>query len=294
MNGVPTFGEYIRQRRTIANLTRPQLAWLANLSVPYLTKIEGGANPSRRVVESLGTALELRAVEFEYALTLAEGPFPRGTPDHPTATDLEYLHLLNPKIAAYISGTLDVLAVNAAHAETFPQLDPGTNYVEWLLLNPVARTVLVDWESETRQTLGMFRMLLARHGPDQHTSRIIENCTASPEFEAMWRDESLSSERRDRSKVVRDPKTLAITELRMNIWRTSSTLQSWMLVVGAGVDQPMAVTRPVLREMPKASRAINADETRELSPERPNMNASLREQAPTQPLQQIISNQSEG
>ncbi|WP_067567054.1 helix-turn-helix domain-containing protein [Nocardia acidivorans] len=294
MNGVPTFGEYIRQRRTAANLTRPQLAWLANLSVPYLTKIEGGANPSRRVIESLGTALELQAVEFEYALALAEGPFPRITPDHPSATDREYLELLNPKIAAFISGTMDILAVNAAHAEAFPQLDPGCNYVEWLLLNPISRTVLVDWQGETQQAVGMFRMLLARHGPDEATQRIIENCLASPEFETMWRNDGVASERRDRTKLVRDPKTLAITELRMNIWRTSSTLQSWMLVVGAGVDQPLAVTRPVLRERPLASRPINADEAVQRPAKHPYMNASLRESTPTQPLQQINSKQLEG
>ncbi|MRH87110.1 helix-turn-helix domain-containing protein [Nocardia sp. SYP-A9097] len=291
MNGVPTFGEYIRQRRTAANLTRPQLAWLANLSAPYLTKIEGGANPSRRVIESLGTALQLQPVEYEYCLTLAEGPFPRAEPDHPTANDLEYLELLNPKIAAYMSGTMNILAVNTAHAEAFPQLDPGRNYLEWLLLNPVARTVLVDWQGEAQQAVGMFRMLLARQGPDEQTEQIIENCTASPEFEPLWRNDFVASDRRDRTKLVRDPKTLAITELRVNFWRTSSTLQSWMLMVGAGVDQPLAVTRPVMREKPRASRAINTGETAKRPDGRPNMNASLREPTPTQPFQQISGKQ---
>ncbi|QVI23086.1 helix-turn-helix domain-containing protein [Nocardia tengchongensis] len=130
MDGVPTFGEYIRQRRTTANLTRPQLAWLANLSVPYLTKIEGGANPSRRVIESLTTALKLTPVDFEYALVLAEGPLPRIEPDQPTPADLEYLDLLNPAIGAYITGLWDIVAVNAAHHEFFPEMMAGANYLE--------------------------------------------------------------------------------------------------------------------------------------------------------------------
>ncbi|MET9491796.1 helix-turn-helix domain-containing protein [Nocardia sp. NPDC006630] len=294
MNGVPTFGEYIRQRRTAANLTRPQLAWLASLSVPYLTKIEGGANPSRRVIESLGTALELQAAELEYALVLAEGPFPRIEADHPTPTDLEYLELLNPKIAAYISGTMDILAINSAHAEAFPELDPGCNYVEWMMLNPVARTVLVDWPGEMRQAAGLFRLLLARRGPDEHTQRILDNCLESPEFATVWRTESVSNERPDRTKLVRNPRTLAITELRINIWRTQSSMQSWMLVLGSGVDHPMAVTRPVIRERPRASRPINAAETAESPGRRSEMEASLREPTPTQPLQQPSSNQLDG
>lgn len=294
MNGVPTFGEYVRQRRTIANLTRPQLAWLANLSVPYLTKIEGGANPSRRVIESLGTALELQPAEYEYALALAEGPFPRIAADGPTPVDLEYLELLNPKIGAYTSGAMDILAVNAAHAEVFPELDPGCNYLEWMALNPISRTVLVDWQSELRQAVSFFRLQLARHGQDEHVERVVENCLTSPEFAALWATGSVANERSDRTKLVRNPRTLAITELRISLWRTQSGLQSWMLVIGSGVDQPMAVTRPVLRERPQASRPINASETAEGPGRRSNMNASLREPTPTQPLQQINSKQLDG
>ncbi|MEV6767788.1 helix-turn-helix domain-containing protein [Nocardia sp. NPDC051030] len=294
MNGVPTFGEYIRQRRTTANLTRPQLAWLANLSVPYLTKIESGANPSRRVIESLSTALKLQPAEFEYALILAEGPLPRIDEDHPTPTDLEYLHLLNPKIAAFVTGTMDIIAVNAAHAETFPQLDPGTNYLEWLMLNPISRTVLVDWSGEIQQAVTWFRLVIARHGLDEHVQRILENCHASPEFALLWRGDTVTNERFDRTKLVRDPKTLSITELRMNMWRTSSSLQSWMLVLGTSVDQPMAVTRPVLRERPTMSRALNASGNRVEPTGRSEQLAPQREPAATQPLQQINSNQQDG
>lgn len=263
MTVVPTFGEYIRRLRTRANRTRPQLAWLANLSVPYLTKIEGGATPSRRVIESLATALELAPAEFEYALTLAEGPLPRTEPDHPGPVDLEYLELLNPKIAAFISGAMDILAVNAAHAEAFPELDPGCNYLEWILLNPVSRTVLVDWDGEAQQAVSSFRMLLARCGHDDRTRAILERCMASPEFATLWHNDAVAGERRDRTKLVRDPQTLVITELRMNMWRTSTSLQSWMLALGSGVDQPTAVTRPVVRERPRTSRPINAYEDSE-------------------------------
>lgn len=294
MNGVPTFGEYVRQRRTKANLTRPQLAWLASLSVPYLTKIEGGANPSRRVIESLATALELRPAEFEYALTLAEGPLPRIDPDRPTGIDLEYLELLNPKIAAFISGTMDILAVNAAHMAAFPELDPGCNYLEWILLNPISRTVLVDWPGEAQQAVGTFRLLLARFGDEEHVREILDRCMESPEFAIMWRNDTVANERPDRTKLVRDPETLAITELRMNIWRTSSSLQSWMLVLGTTVDQQLAVTRPVVRERPRASRALNASEVSETPAPRLRPPTPQDEQTSTQPIRQISSNRIEG
>ncbi|WP_067716598.1 MmyB family transcriptional regulator [Nocardia yamanashiensis] len=294
MNGVPTFGEFIRQRRTTASLTRPQLAWLANLSVPYLTKIEGGATPSRRVVESLSTALELLPAEFEYALILAEGPSPRIEPDQPSAIDLEYLELLNPKIAAFITGAMDIIAINAAHEEAFPQLLPGVNYLEWMMLNPISKTVLVDWMGEAKQAVKSFRIMLARNGPSERTQQIIDTCLESPEFGILWRGDAVANERPDRTKLVRNPKTLAITELRMNIWRTQSGLQSWMLVLGTSVDQPMAVTRPVLRERPAASRAINRSEGPDTLVMRPQPGRKGREPLPTQPLQQIISKPEDG
>lgn len=258
MNGVPTFGEYIRRRRTTANLTRPRLAWLANLSVPYLTKIESGANPSRRVIESLSTALELRPDEFEYALALAEGPLPRAEDDHPDSADLEYLELLEPKIAAFASGAMDILAVNRAHRAVFPQLNPGLNYLEWLFLEPVSRTILVDWAGEAEQAVRAWRLNLARFGENDRMRGIIANCTASPEFAAMWHNDTIGECHPDRTKLVRDPKTLAVREIRLHTWRTSSSLRSWMLILGTNVDTPAAVARPAAPEGSAVSRAINA------------------------------------
>ncbi|MFD7844698.1 helix-turn-helix domain-containing protein [Nocardia sp. NPDC059764] len=289
MDGVPTFGEYIRRRRTTANLTRPQLAWLANLSVPYLTKIEGGANPSRRVIESLATALELTPVDFEYALMLAEGPLPSIEPDLPTATDQEYLNLLNPAIGAYISGLWDIVAVNAAHKEFFPELAAGSNYLEWLLFNPISRTVMVNWDNEVRMAVGRFRMQLARTGEEERGAEILEQCLADPDFALLWHSDMVAVDRGDLTKLVRDPRTLAITEMRINMWRTQSTLHSWLLVLGTVVDRPTAVTRPVMRQRPETSRAINASEGGVTPPRRAKNVAPGKDPMPTTPLQQLNS-----
>ncbi|MEC3951549.1 helix-turn-helix domain-containing protein [Nocardia sp. CDC153] len=294
MDGVPTFGEYIRQRRTTANLTRPQLAWLANLSVPYLTKIEGGANPSRRVIESLGTALKLPPAEFEYALVLAEGPLPRIEADHPTAADQEYLDLLNPAIGAYITELWDIVAVNAAHREAFLELEPGANYLEWLIFNPISRTVMVNWETETRMAASRFRMQLARSGEDERGAQVLEKCLSDPDFALLWRSDAVAAERTDLVKLVRDPRTLAITELRINMWRTQSSLQSWLFVLGTTVDRPTAVTRPVVRRRPQTSSPINTTSSQENRPVRPEHTAQANDLTPTKPLQQIDSNLTDG
>ncbi|GAB2542445.1 helix-turn-helix domain-containing protein [Nocardia heshunensis] len=294
MDGVPTFGEYIRQRRTTANLTRPQLAWLANLSVPYLTKIEGGANPSRRVIESLGTALKLPPAEFEYALVLAEGPLPRIEADHPTPADQEYLDLLNPAIGAYITGLYDIVAINTAHRELFLELEPGINYLEWLIFNPVARTVMVNWDAETRAAASRFRMQLARSGEDERGAEILGKCLTNSDFALMWRSDAVAAERSHLVKLVRDPRTLAITELRINLWRTQSTLQSWLLVLGTTVDRPTAVTRPVVRRRPETSRPVNTNRDPKNRPVRPEEAAPANDPTPTKPLQQIDSNLRDG
>ncbi|WP_040813566.1 helix-turn-helix domain-containing protein [Nocardia concava] len=294
MDGVPTFGEYIRQRRTTANLTRPQLAWLANLSVPYLTKIEGGANPSRRVIESLGTALKLPTAEFEYSLVLAEGPLPRIEADHPTQADQEYLDLLNPAIGAYTTELWDIVAANAAHRQYFPELDPGTNYLEWLIFNPISRTVMVNWDSEIRMAAGRFRLQLARSGENERGGQVLEKCLTDPDFALMWRSDAVATERAHLIKLVRDPQTLAITELRINMWRTQSTLQSWMLVLGTTVDRPTAVTRPVVRQRPESSSPINTISGQQNRPVRPEQTALANDPTPTKPLQQIDGNLLDG
>ncbi|MFE3261214.1 helix-turn-helix domain-containing protein [Nocardia sp. NPDC059229] len=294
MDGVPTFGEYIRQRRTTANLTRPQLAWLANLSVPYLTKIEGGATPSRRVIESLCTALKLPPAEFEYALVLAEGPLPRLAADHPTPTDQEYLELLNPAIGAYITELWDIVAANAAHQEYFPELVPGMNYLEWLIFNPISRTVMVNWDTEARMAAGRFRMQLARSDDDERGRQILEKCLTDADFALLWRSDTIAVERTDLTKLVREPRTLAITELRINMWRTQSSLQSWLLVLGTTVDRPTAVTRPVVRQRPETSRPINAPGGPATPSRRAKNAAPANDPNPTKPLRQISSNLSDG
>ncbi|QLY32295.1 helix-turn-helix domain-containing protein [Nocardia huaxiensis] len=292
MNGVPTFGEFIRQRRTTANLTRPQLAWLANLSVPYLTKIEAGANPSRRVTESLSSALQLNSAEHEYALTLAEGPAPRIEADHPSESDLEYLQLL-PKPAAFISATLDMLAVNEPHRAIFQQLDPGTNMLEWLFLNPLSRTVLVDWMGEAQNSVGLFRLQLARRGEDDRAREVVENCLVNPDFAMIWRSDSVSGDPGSTTKLVRDPQTLAIREMHVKFWQAPG-LQSWWFTHCAIVDQPTAVTRPVVRERPISSTPLNTSGDPNSRAGQASSTTARRDPTPTQPLQLPNSKQLDG
>lgn len=257
MDGVPAFGEYIRERRTAARLTRQQLAWSANLSVPYLTKIEGGAVPSRRVVESLSAALELQLAEQEYALALAEGPVPDNDDNRPTAADIEYLELVSPHMAAYLTGTLDVLAANAPFCETYPELGPGVNALEWLMLNPVSRTILVDWNRQAHDAVGGFRLTVARYGLSARAKEIVDRCLPCQEFATMWSGDTVASLSHSRQVLVRNPKTLAIREFRENAWRTSSSLHSWTLYLGMIADQSHADTRPVFRERPGSSTGVN-------------------------------------
>ncbi|MFI6868052.1 helix-turn-helix transcriptional regulator [Nocardia sp. NPDC050406] len=291
MDGVPTFGEYIRERRTAARLTRQQLAWLANLSVPYLTKIEGGSVPSRRVVESLGAALELQLAEREYALALAEGPIPEFEDNQPTAIDIEYLHLLEPHLAAYVTPTLDVLAANAAFTETFSELRTGDNALEWLMLNPVARTVILDWERLANDAVGSLRLMVARFGLGARSREIIEHCMASPEFEALWQGDGVAAIPNSRPMLVRNPKTLAIREFRENSWRTQSGMHSWSLYLAMVADRPHAVTRPVVRERPGSSTGIN-ERSGDGAWVRPPSDAPRSPGNPvTQPIPQISSNQ---
>src|SRR5688572_18426225 len=55
-------GEFIRQRRRLANLSMRELARLAQVSNPYLSQIERGLyKPSAKVLKGLADALEVSA-----------------------------------------------------------------------------------------------------------------------------------------------------------------------------------------------------------------------------------------
>ena len=75
-------GAFIRAQRQLANLSLRQMADLAHVSNPYLSQLERGLHePSVRVLQSIGRALNLSAETLLAHAGVVDEPDERVTPD---------------------------------------------------------------------------------------------------------------------------------------------------------------------------------------------------------------------
>lgn len=77
-----SLGAFIRAQRQLANLSLRQMADLAHVSNPYLSQLERGLHePSVRVLQSIGRALNLSAETLLAHAGVVDDPVERETPD---------------------------------------------------------------------------------------------------------------------------------------------------------------------------------------------------------------------
>jgi transcriptional regulator with XRE-family HTH domain len=180
-------------------LRREEVAVLAGLSPTWYTYLEQGRNirPSREVLDSLATVLRLNDDERRYVHNLAHGSIFQITPlrAEVSAGDLirEVVALLDesPFPAYAANHYCDLLAWNRAACEWYDDwgaLPPDNrNIMRWMLLSPVARARLVDWEDDTREVVARWRAEAAKHPTDPTMrARIQEISRLSADFRGWW------------------------------------------------------------------------------------------------------------
>jgi transcriptional regulator with XRE-family HTH domain len=104
-------GAFIRAQRQLANLSLRQMADLAHVSNPYLSQLERGLHePSVRVLQSIGRALNLSAETLLAHSGVVDDPAERETPDtaaairrDPSLTDEQKQALLSV-YRSYVQG----------------------------------------------------------------------------------------------------------------------------------------------------------------------------------------------
>lgn len=188
--GLPPTG-----RRRTPGLRREELALLAGMSATWYTYLEQGRDvrASDQVLDALASALRLDRHERAHLFRLA-GHTPQAGTDEPEPLDPDAAavpHLIQPHAAYIIDGTYDVLSRNRAAEELFPRLTATEgrppNFARWTFLEPAARDVLVEWESEARGLLARLRTLAGRHPGDARYTRLADELTArSPDARAWW------------------------------------------------------------------------------------------------------------
>ncbi|NJP88552.1 helix-turn-helix transcriptional regulator [Nonomuraea sp. FMUSA5-5] len=173
-------------RRRVAGLRRDELARLAGISEPYLTRLEQGVDrhPSPQVLRALARALELDADAAAHLLALA-APDPAPLPE--AGVSAEVHRLLDAWVGspAYVRDRrFDVLAANKWARALAPMYEPGHNLAREVFLDPGTRRLFPDWERIAAQTAAALR---AESDPrDPRTARLVAELEADEHFRRLW------------------------------------------------------------------------------------------------------------
>jgi transcriptional regulator with XRE-family HTH domain len=207
------FGEYLRQRRAelqpvdvglpttpfrrVQGLRREEVAQLAGVSTDYYTRLEQGRDlsPSAAVLDALARALELDPAGRAHLQHLAH-------PIRPARRRPTGIQRARPAVRsmldswadqpAFVLGRRgDVLATNAlarallADFDAMPYAD--RNLTKWILLDPAARELYVDWAQIASEMVAILRLDAGAHPDDRRTTELVgELILNSPEFPRWW------------------------------------------------------------------------------------------------------------
>jgi transcriptional regulator with XRE-family HTH domain len=185
--GIVTYGE-----RRVPGLRREELAELAGISVPYLTRLEQGRDrhPSPQVLAALAASLDLDAAETRYLHRLAEPPPPsRPQPPPPVLSPAvrDILDSLADRPALVLSPYRDVLAATPLATAVCPGFTAGQNILRYIFLDPASRNVYINWSEVAVEAVRTLRAAADPATRDDSQRRMVRELTAgSREFATLW------------------------------------------------------------------------------------------------------------
>ncbi|MER9437951.1 helix-turn-helix transcriptional regulator [Mesorhizobium sp. M0618] len=190
-------------RRRTPGLRREEVAQRANISPTWYTWLEqgrGGA-PSADVLNRIAKGLLLTEAEREHLFMLGLGRPPevryRGV--EAVSPRLQRLiDTLDASPAIVRTATWDVVAWNRAARVVltdYSALPEGErNILRFMFLRPVIRAKQHDWQNLARFVVASFRADAARAGAVSEVRELVDElCSASPEFDALWRENDVLS-----------------------------------------------------------------------------------------------------
>jgi transcriptional regulator with XRE-family HTH domain len=201
-------------RRRVAGLRREEVARLAHLSPTWYSYLEQGRQviPSPAVLDSLARALRLSPDERSYLYEIARrssGGRQQESADAPAELidRVVALHADSPFPVYASNRYIDIISWNRAACEWYDDwsamADADRNLVHWMLVSPVARRRIVDWESEVRDVIARWRSETAHHPDDARLATQVRRYrTLSPLFGRCWDDLEVV-EHRTRTRTLR-------------------------------------------------------------------------------------------
>lgn len=184
--GIVTYGQ-----RRVPGLRREELAGLAGVSVPYLTRLEQGRDrhPSPQVLAALAASLRLDAAETRYLQRLAEPPPSRPRQQQPVLSPAvrDVLDSLADRPALVLSPYRDVLAATPLATAVCPGFTAGQNILRYVFLDPSSRNVYINWSEVAVEAVRTLRAAAHPATRDDRQRRLVRELTdGSHEFAALW------------------------------------------------------------------------------------------------------------
>lgn len=194
------FGFAPGQRRRTAGLRREEMAQLIGISPTWYTWAEQGreVNLSAEVLDRLAERLRLTRSERAYLFEMADRRDLRANEAEEDAAPQPLIALL-PEIAspAYIMGRhWDLLAWNQAACELFAgwlpspteSVSPRPNLLRFVFGHPLARALLIDWETRARRITAEFRADSRSRLDAPALQRLVDELSASSaDFSRFWK-----------------------------------------------------------------------------------------------------------
>lgn len=144
----------------------------------------------------------------------------------------------SPTLIAHGTPQLYVVSNNDEYRRTFPGVTVGTNLLEWAVLHPAAREVMVEWELEVELLGNSMRQAVSdpRNG---EARAILRKCLEdSPEFRAIFDRGHTDVQRPYPYQLLRDMDSGEIRRVGCSVWVANTNGEPAHLYIGTPLDEP--------------------------------------------------------
>jgi transcriptional regulator with XRE-family HTH domain len=175
-------------------ISQEELARLVHVTEKTITRLENGQlRNTESLLGPVASVLNMRPWERHFLWLLTQdSPDPPGSfAQEPHAGLTRLIETVYPQPALVTDAAFRVLAVNAGVTAWLVDFDTtpveDRNFATWLLTDPHARHVFVDWEDMARRMLARLRAAAARFPNSTYIGELIMKLRErDKELDAMW------------------------------------------------------------------------------------------------------------
>ncbi|MFI6868574.1 hypothetical protein [Nocardia sp. NPDC050406] len=148
--------------------------------------------------------------------------------EQPRPAELALVHGFSHPSALRTAVTCDIVAANPAFTRLFPGLEAGANLLTWMLLDPMARCVLADWETEARLLVGRFREMIGA-AQSRRVEEVLRLCRRATDWERLWHGAVPEAASDERIVLVLEPDSGRETAMHAQTFTFEAPHRTWRL-----------------------------------------------------------------